>query len=73
MSRVPTNGIFDKHATCRYLSSSGNGNFPLVYVYTKLVKKIIFDKIVFSEKGNWLIKISIVWIYVIQVRRNKTR
>jgi hypothetical protein len=55
------------------LSRSGNGNFPIADVYTKPVKKIIFGKIVFSEKENRLNKINIVWIYVIQVRKNKTR
>jgi hypothetical protein len=33
----------------------------------------MFGKAVFSEKENRLNKISIVWIYVTQVRKNKTR
>jgi hypothetical protein len=65
--------IFDKHVTCGYLSHSGNGNFPTVDVYTKPVKKITIGKLFFSEKENRLNKISIVWIYAIQVRINKTR
>jgi hypothetical protein len=67
------NGVFDKHVICGYLSRSGNGNFPIVDVYTKPVNKITFGKVVFSEKENRLNKISIVYIYVIQVRKNKTR
>jgi len=55
------------------LSRSGNGTFPIVDVYTKPVKKRIFGKVVFSEKENRPNRISIVWIYVTLVRRNKTR
>jgi hypothetical protein len=56
ISRIPTTGVFDKHITCGYLSHSENGNFPIIDVYTKPVKKIIIGKVLFSEKKIGLTK-----------------